>query len=114
MMRMQEKQPQKGLPTEFEDDATSKAPYSVKCSSMTGEVLQINGLDFFKHVLKDKNTLTQLSLNLRGRFTTIKTNHENRHDEFKFHNVQGKEVDSMIDSDSERYISDDEEELKEQ
>ena len=81
---------------------------------MEGELLQINGLDFFKHVLKDKNTLQQLSLNLKGRFTNIKTNIENRHDEFKFHNVQGKEVDSILDSGSERYISDDEEELKEQ
>lgn len=43
-----------------------------------------------------------------------KRNDNNRHDEFKFHNIQGKEVDSLLDSGSDRYVSDDENEMKEQ
>ena len=52
-------------------------------------------------------------MNLLGRKNQIKSKADNRHDEFKFHNVQGKEIDSVLDDGSDRYISDDEEEVKE-
>ena len=42
--------------------------------------------------------------NLGARFDTIKHNEENRHDEFKFHNVPGKQFDSDLDSDYDSYI----------
>ncbi len=42
----------------------------------------------------------------------MKIYEDNKHEEFKFHNVQGKEVDSLLDSGSERYISDDEKGVK--
>ena len=79
---------------------------------MTGELWRISGLDFFKQILKDKNTFEQLVLNIKERHAKVKRNESNRHNEFKFHNVQGKEVDSLLDSGSERYISDDEKDLK--
>ena len=49
-----DKKKDKQLPFEFEDDATSRAPYSVRCLSMEGTVYRINGVDFFKYVLKEK------------------------------------------------------------
>ena len=45
------------LPENVEDDDTSKAPISIKCLSMEGELWKIKGLDFYKIILKDKNTL---------------------------------------------------------
>ena len=53
-------------------------------------------------------------MNLRNRFQSIKNNESNRHDEFKFHNVQGKEVDSDLDSNSGKYESEDEKDIKNQ
>lgn len=109
---VESKQDQKKLPLEFADDAEMVAPYSVKCSSMTGEVLSIRGVDFYRLVLKDKATSQILGSNLGGRIQSMKIYEDNKHEEFKFHNVQGKEVDSLLDSGSERYISDDEKGLQ--
>ena len=44
------------LPLELEDDDSAKAPYTVKCVSMGGELSKIKGADFFRLVLKEKNT----------------------------------------------------------
>ena len=57
---------------------------------MEGELWKINKVDFIKYVLANEETITQLVKNLSTRFETIKQNEENRHDEFKFHNVPGK------------------------
>ena len=46
----------KKIPMALIDDADMKAPYTVKCSSMTGEVWQIKGVDFYRLILKDKAT----------------------------------------------------------
>ena len=52
--------------------------------------------------------------NLSTRFDTIKQIDENRHDEFKFHNVPGKQFDSDLDSDVDSYLDKkDKEEMKE-
>lgn len=109
-----DKRADKKMPLEFEDDESSKAPYSVKCSSMTGEVWRIKGSDFYRLILRDKTTSQILGLNINERIIAAKRNDNNRHDEFKFHNIQGKEIDSLLDSGSDRYVSDDENEMKEQ
>ena len=106
------KQAQTKLPLELEDDESAKAPYSVRCISHSGVVWRIKGIDFFRWVLKDTNTTTQLTMNLRGRFNSIKASESNRHEEFKFHNVQGKEVDSDLDSGSDAYKSEGEKDMK--
>ena len=45
------------LPETVEDDDTQRAPISIKCLSMEGELWRISGLDFYKIILKDKKTL---------------------------------------------------------
>lgn len=100
------------MPLTFSDDLESKAPYTVRCSSMSGEVWKIKGEDFYRLILRDQRTMLLLKGNIRERFSIIKSNEENRHDEFKFHNIEVPEVDSVFDERSERYVSSDEEECK--
>ena len=71
---MASKKEQAKIPEEYEDDETSKAPFSVRCISQSGIVWRIKGIDFFRWVLKDKNTTNQLTVNFRTRFKKIKMN----------------------------------------
>lgn len=76
---------------------------------MQGEIWCIRGIDFYRWVLKDTRTMNLFRRNIDERFQLITKNEENRHDEFKFHNIDAPEVDSLLDDVSERYVSSDEE-----
>ena len=102
------------MPLQFEDDANSAAPYTVRCLSMEGEVWRISGVDFYRWVLKDKTTVSLLHANLKERYQIWNKTSENRHDEFKFAHVEVPEVDSVLDEASTGYVSSDAEDKKAQ
>lgn len=102
------------VPLQFEDDANSAAPYTVRCLSMEGEVWRISGVDFYRWVLKDKTTVGLLQANLKERYQIWNKTTENRHDEFKFAHVEVPEVDSVLDEASTGYVSSDAEDKKAQ
>ena len=64
---------------------------------MTGEVWRISGVDFYRWIMKDKTTVSLMQKNLSNRLQNKTKAEEHRHDEFKYHNIEVKEVDSVLD-----------------